>query len=221
MRIIFLGPPGAGKGTQSEKICKDYGIVQLSTGELLRENFKQGTELGLEAQKYISKGELVPDDIIIGMIRKELRRPELANGYILDGFPRTVPQAEALEWLLIGMGQVLDTVLVLEVPNDELVARLTARRTCPVCGRNYHLIFNPPKQEGICDNDGAELYQRNDDSEATVRNRLLIYERQTKPLIEFYSNKDMAEFIDGTGRIEDVYNRIKLILDKYASPVAR
>ena len=151
MKMIFLGPPGAGKGTQAEKIVKDYGVVQLSTGDILRANRKEGTELGQKAQKYMDAGELVPDQIIIDMIQEELKKPELAKGYILDGFPRTVPQAEALDKLLADMGQKLDTTLVLEVPNEELVSRLTARRTCRTCGKSYHMIFKPPVKEGICD----------------------------------------------------------------------
>jgi len=215
MKIIFLGPPGAGKGTQAEHICKNYGVVQLSTGDILRSNRKQGTELGKLAQKYMDVGELVPDQIIIDMIKEELKKPDLARGYILDGFPRTVPQAEALDKLLFNMGQKLDTVLVLEVPNQELVTRLTARRTCQVCQKTYHLIFNPPKQEGICDIDGGELYQRDDDTEATVLNRLTVYENQTKPLIEYYSKKNLAEFVHGVGKLDEIFSRIEVILDKY------
>lgn len=214
MQLIFLGPPGAGKGTQAERICKDYGIVQLSTGDILRANRKMGTELGKKAQQYMDAGELVPDSIIIDMIKQELAKPELKNGYILDGFPRTVPQAEALDKLLFDMKQKLDAVLVLIVPNDELIKRLTARRTCKVCGKTYHLIYNPPKQDGICDLDGGELYQRDDDKEEPIRNRLVVYDNQTKPLIEYYSNKNIAEVIDGVGSIDEIYNRIKQILDK-------
>lgn len=215
MQLIFLGPPGAGKGTQAEKICKDYGIVQLSTGDILRANRKMGTELGKKAQQYMDAGELVPDSIIIDMIKQELAKPELKNGYILDGFPRTVPQAEALDKLLADMNQKLDTVLVLLVPNEELIKRLTARRTCRVCGKTYHLIYNPPKQDNICDLDGGELYQRDDDKEEPIRNRLVVYDNQTKPLIEYYSNKNIAEIIDGVGSIDEIYNRIKQVLDKF------
>lgn len=215
MQLIFLGPPGAGKGTQAEKICKDYSIVQLSTGDILRANRKMGTELGKKAQQYMDAGELVPDSIIIDMIKQELAKPELKNGYILDGFPRTVPQAEALDKLLADMNQKLDTVLVLLVPNEELIKRLTARRTCRVCGKTYHLIYNPPKQDNICDLDGGELYQRDDDKEEPIRNRLVVYDNQTKPLIEYYSNKNIAEIIDGVGSIDEIYNRIKQVLDKF------
>jgi adenylate kinase len=215
MRIIFLGPPGAGKGTQSERICKDYNIVQLSTGDILRANRKMGTDLGKKAQSYMDSGALVPDELIIEMIRVELKNPKLANGYILDGFPRTVPQAEALEKLLADLGQKLDTVLVLEVPNDELLKRLTARRVCRVCGKSYHLIYNPPKVEGICDDDGGELYQRDDDKEEPILNRLKVYEAQTKPLIDYYSKKNLVDKIDGVGEIDSIYKQIQTVLNKY------
>lgn len=216
MKLIFLGPPGAGKGTQSEKICKDYGVVQLSTGDILRANRKQGTELGQKAQKYMDAGELVPDNLIIDMIKQELQKPELEKGYILDGFPRTVAQAEALDILLNEMNEKLDTVLVLEVPNEELIKRLTARRVCKKCGKSYHLIFNPPKVEGKCDEPcGGELYQRDDDKEGPIMNRLKVYEQQTFPLIDYYSKKNMTDNIDGLGNIEEIYSRIKTVLDKY------
>ncbi|ROL57041.1 adenylate kinase [Bacteroidetes/Chlorobi group bacterium Naka2016] len=212
MRLIFLGPPGAGKGTQAEFICRDFNIKQLSTGDLLRYHRKEGTELGKKAQAFMDKGELVPDSLIIDMIRSELKKPEYQNGYLLDGFPRTIAQAEAFDKLINELGQTLNAVLVLEVPTEELVTRLTARRTCRVCGKTYHLVYNPPKQEGICDVCGGELYQRSDDNEETVRNRLSVYEKQTKPLIEYYELKGLAYHIDGKGKIEDIYSRIKEIL---------
>lgn len=215
MRIIFLGPPGAGKGTQSERIVKDYGVVQLSTGDILRANRKQGTDLGKEAQKYMDAGELVPDEIIINMIKQELQKPELANGYILDGFPRTIPQAEALDKLLEEIGQKLDTTLVLEVPDEELIKRLTARRICKVCGKSYHLIFKPPLKEGVCDDDGGELYQRDDDKEGPIMNRLKVYKDQTFPLIEYYDKKELTDKIDGLGSIDEIYGRIKAVLDRH------
>jgi adenylate kinase len=213
MRLIFLGPPGSGKGTQSEFICKDFHIVQLSTGDLLRYHRKNGTELGKKAQEFMDKGELVPDDLIIEIIRNELKKEEYSNGFLLDGFPRTITQAEALDKLLAELNLHLDAVLVLNVPTEELITRLTARRTCPICGKTYHLIYNPPKVDGKCDLDGGELYQRSDDNEETVRNRLEVYEKQTKPLIDYYQSKGLAYFIDGIGKIEDIYSRIKAILD--------
>jgi adenylate kinase len=213
MRLIFLGPPGSGKGTQSEFICKDFHIVQLSTGDLLRYHRKNGTELGKKAQEFMDKGELVPDDLIIEIIRNELKKEEYSNGFLLDGFPRTITQAEALDKLLAELNLHLDAVLVLNVPTEELITRLTARRTCPICGKTYHLIYNPPKVDGKCDLDGGELYQRSDDNEETVRNRLEVYEKQTKPLIDYYQSKGLAYFIDGIGKIEDIYSRLKAILD--------
>lgn len=214
MRLIFLGPPGAGKGTQAEFICKDYNIKQLSTGDLLRFHRKQGTELGKKAQEFMDKGELVPDSLIIDMIKDELQKPDYTNGYLLDGFPRTIAQAEALDRLLEQLGQKLNAVLVLEVPNEELITRITARRTCKICGKVYHLIYNPPKHDEICDLDGGELYQRSDDNEETVKNRLSVYEKQTFPLIEYYTKKGISYKIDGMGRIEEIYQRIKDILEK-------
>jgi adenylate kinase len=197
-------------------MCADYGVVQLSTGDILRANRKAGTELGQKAQKFMDAGELVPDQIIIDMIKEELKKPELSKGYILDGFPRTVPQAQALDKLLEDMGQKLDTVLVLEVPNEELVKRLTARRVCRVCGKSYHLIFKPPLKEGICDQPcGGELYQRDDDKEGPIMNRLKVYEDQTFPLIDYYSSKNLANKIHGLGEIGDIYSRIKTVLDKF------
>ncbi len=213
MKLIFLGPPGAGKGTQAEFICKDFNIKQLSTGDLLRYHRQKGTELGKKAQEFMDKGELVPDNLIVEMIRNELTKEEYQNGFLLDGFPRTIPQAEALDKLLEELNLKLNAVLVLEVPAEELIRRLTARRTCRVCGKTYHLIYNPPKVDGKCDIDGGELYQRSDDNEETVRNRLNVYEKQTKPLVAYYTSKGLVYLIDGSGEINEIYKRIKAILD--------
>ena len=215
MRLIFIGPPGAGKGTQAALMFRDYGLVQLSTGDILRNHRKLGTPLGKKAQVYMDAGELVPDALIINMIKEELMKPSLQDGYILDGFPRTVRQAEALHLLLAGMHQKLDTVLVLEVPNEELVRRLTARRTCRNCGKTYHLIYNPPMVSDVCDSCGSGLYQRDDDMEFPILNRLKVYNNQTKPLIEFYTKKKLATNINGLGSIEDIYSEIKLQLNKF------
>lgn len=214
MKLIFIGPPGAGKGTQAERICKEYNTVQLSTGDILRMNRKLGTELGQKAQQYMDAGNLVPDEIIIGMLKDEIRKPEYVNGYILDGFPRTVKQAEALDVLLEELGDKLDSVLVLTVPAEDLISRLTARRTCRTCNKSYHLTFNPPKVDGICDLDQGELYQRDDDQEESIKNRLNVYEAQTKPLIDYYSTKGQVTMIDGVGEIDAIYSRIKNALDK-------
>jgi adenylate kinase len=212
MKLIFLGPPGAGKGTQAENLCKDYNIIQISTGDIFRANMKNSTELGKKAKSYIDAGNLVPDSLVIDMIKEELKDKKYESGYLLDGFPRTVAQAEAFDSMLAESNQKIDAVLVLEVPNDELLKRLTARRVCRVCGKSYHLIYNPPKTEGICDADGGELYQRDDDKEEPILNRLKVYENQTFPLIEYYKKQGSARMIDGLGAIEEIYNRIKKAL---------
>lgn len=211
--LIFLGPPGAGKGTQAKRIMETYGLVQLSTGDILRENRRLQTPLGQKAQSYMDAGELVPDEIILDMVAAELDKPELSKGYILDGFPRTVPQAEGLSRLLADRGQQLDHVLVLEVPREELLKRLTSRRTCRTCGHIYNLLFNPPKVAGRCDYDGGELYQRPDDREETVLNRLRVYQNQTEPLIDYYQRQGLVRSIDGTGSVDEVFSRIQKVLN--------
>lgn len=212
MRMILLGPPGAGKGTQAKLMMKDYHIRQLSTGDLLRAHKARDTALGRDAQTYMDAGNLVPDPIMLGMVAEELIKPELDPGYILDGFPRTCPQADGLDLLLKEQDQKLDHVLVLEVADSELVRRLTARRSCPVCGHIYNLIFNPPLDEGVCDHDGATLIHRADDTEKTVVNRLKVYQEQTMPLIQHYDKQGLIRHIDGTGNVQDIYQRIVAIL---------
>ncbi len=213
MRLIFIGPPGAGKGTQAAKFSDTYKILHLSTGDILRANRKRGTELGLEAQFYMDTGELVPDDLVLKMVAAEFEKPDIKNGFVLDGFPRTAPQASALDKFLIQVNYKLDHVLVLDVPVEELVARLTARRTCRTCGMSYHLIFNPPKVPGICDFDGGELYQRQDDTEATVRNRLGVYERETRPLINYYAEQGLIRRVNGVGTVTEVFQRLQAALE--------
>jgi len=213
MDLIFLGPPGAGKGTQAKMLVERYGIPQVSTGDILRAAVAEGTELGKKAKEYMEAGKLVPDEVVIGIIEERLKQSDCEKGFILDGFPRTVPQAEALDKVLEKMGRKIDHVLTLDVPEEELIKRLTGRRTCKKCGAMYHTIFNPPKVEGVCDKCGGELYQRPDDNEETVRSRLSVYEQQTRPLIDFYEKKGLVRKIDGRGEIKEIFEQIVRILE--------
>ncbi len=212
MNIILLGPPGAGKGTQAKMMIEKYGIPQISTGDMLRAAVKAGTQLGLEAKKYMDKGELVPDEVVIGLVKERLQEPDCAKGFMLDGFPRTVAQAEVLDKELEAMGKSIDHVICIEVPNEELIARLTGRRTCKECGAGYHLKFDPPKVDNVCDKCGGELYQRDDDNEETVKARLKVYEEQTFPLIEYYDKQGKLRRIDGVGEIKTIFERITKVL---------
>jgi adenylate kinase len=189
-----------------------YGIPQISTGDMLRAALKAETELGLEAKKYMDSGQLVPDEVVIGLVRERLAQDDCAKGFMLDGFPRTVPQAEELEKVVTDLGKAIDHVVSIEVPNEELMGRLTGRRTCKACGAGFHQVFDPPKAEGVCDKCGGELYQRDDDNEATVSNRLKVYDSSTKPLIDFYSGKSLLRPVDGVGDIEDIFGRVKAVL---------
>ncbi len=213
MDLIFLGPPGAGKGTQAKMLVERYGIPQVSTGDILRAAVAEGTDLGKKAKEYMEAGKLVPDEVVIGIIEERLKQSDCEKGFILDGFPRTVPQAEALDKVLEKMGRKIDHVLTLDVPEEELIRRLTGRRTCKKCGAMYHIIFNPPKVEGVCDKCGGELYQRPDDNEETVRSRLSVYEQQTSPLIDFYEKKGLVRKIDGRGEIKEIFDQIVKILE--------
>ena len=199
MKLILLGAPGAGKGTQAEKIAKEFNIPTLSTGAILRKNVREGTELGVKAKEYMDKGHLVPDEIVIGMVADYLSADEQANGYILDGFPRSIPQAEALD----AMGVKLDVVLSIEVEDETIIERMSGRRVCPKCGATFHTKYNPPKAEGICDTCGAALTIRADDNEETVKDRLAIYHAQTEPLKEFYSAKGLLVTVHGCEKVED------------------
>ena len=212
MNLILLGPPGAGKGTQAKKLIDAYGIPQISTGDMLREAVKNQTELGIEAKKFMDAGKLVTDEIVIGLAKDRMSQPDCEKGFMLDGFPRTVPQAEALDKVLEDMGRKIDHVVSIEVPSSELLGRLTGRRTCKECGSGFHVMFDPPKVEGKCDKCGGELYQRDDDNEATVSNRLSVYEDSTKPLIDYYQAKTLLRPIDGVGSIDDIFGRVKAVL---------
>ena len=212
MNLILLGGPGAGKGTQAKKLIDEFKIPQISTGDMLRAAVSEKTELGLKAKEYMDKGALVPDSVVIGLVEERLAKPDCKSGYILDGFPRTVPQAEALDKVLSKLGQEIDHALSIEVENDDLVKRLSGRRTCRSCGAMYHLMFSPSDKEGVCDKCQGELYQRDDDNEATVRNRLKVYEEQTSPLISFYKEKSLLREVDGSGSIDDIYSRLKSLI---------
>ncbi|GAV25953.1 adenylate kinase [Carboxydothermus islandicus] len=214
MKLLIMGPPGAGKGTQAEKIVKEFGITHISTGDMFRAALKNQTPLGLKAKEYMDKGELVPDEIVIAMVEERISAPDCAKGFLLDGFPRTIPQAEALDKKLSEMGITLDGVINIEVPREELIERLTGRRVCRQCGATYHVKFNPPKVEGVCDACSGELYQRSDDSLETVSNRLDVYEAQTAPLKEYYAKTGLLKNIDGTKSIEEVFASIKNALQK-------
>lgn len=220
MRVILLGPPGAGKGTQAVRISETFGIPHISTGDILRANVREGTPLGQEAKRFMDAGDLVPDDVIIGMVGDRLGEPDAAEGFLFDGFPRTVPQAQALEELLISRETPLDTVLRLAVPKDEVVERLTGRRTCSQCGRIFHLRFDPPTEAGRCDACGGELVQRDDDTEDVVLNRLEVYASQTEPLEHFYWERGLLRDVDAIGPPDEVFASAVRILREYGAPAA-
>lgn len=204
MNLILLGPPGAGKGTQAKMLTETFGTPQISTGDILRAAVKEGTPLGKQAQAFMDDGKLVPDEVVIGIVTERLQEPDCNQGFILDGFPRTVAQADALQENLRELGKELDRVIALQVDTEALVERLTGRRTCKSCGRGYHVKFDPPAVEGRCDACGGELYQRDDDREETIRKRLEVYERQTAPLIDYYRNAGLLIEVDGMQQIEEV-----------------
>ncbi|GIP45878.1 adenylate kinase [Paenibacillus sp. J45TS6] len=212
MNILFMGPPGAGKGTQAEAIVNEFSIPHISTGDAFRLAIKQGTPIGMKAKEYMDQGLLVPDDVTIGIVEERLQQPDCKKGFLLDGFPRTISQAEALDGILNRLNTGLDHVINLKVDRDKLLARLTGRRLCKNCGATYHVVFNPPKQEGICDKCGGELYQRSDDNEESVGTRLDEYINKTAPLLTFYENKGLLRQIDGEQEIHAVSQEIVSLL---------
>ena len=214
MRIVLLGGPGSGKGTQAKKLTDKYQIPQISTGDIFRAAVKEGTPMGLKAKEYMDKGELVPDEVVVGVVKERLAKPDLDKGFMLDGFPRTLGQAQALDKIMAEITKGIDHAVLVDVPDEELMKRLTGRRTCrnSACGKMYHVMFNRPKKEGICDACGSELYQRDDDSEATIRERLNVYAEQTAPLIDYYDNKGLLRRVEGVGPIDGIFASIVKIL---------
>ncbi|MFA4934949.1 MAG: adenylate kinase [Candidatus Methanoperedens sp.] len=214
MNIILLGPPGAGKGTQAKKISEHVSLPHISTGDILRENISNNTSLGLKAKSYMSRGELVPDELLITIIKDRLSRKDCSEGFMLDGYPRTIPQADALQMILTESGKKLDAVLNISVGDEELVKRLSGRRMCK-CGASYHVSFNPPKKDGVCDACKEKLYQRDDDKAEAVQNRLDVYKKQTQPLIDYYNKKGILRTIDGEKDIPKIFEDIKEVLEQY------
>lgn len=212
MKIIMLGAPGAGKGSQASRIAKEYQLPHISTGDIFRANLKEETELGKRAKSFMDKGELVPDDITIAMLLDRIHKEDCKNGYILDGFPRTIPQAEALKEALAKKDEKIDLALDVEASDELIIKRMAGRRTCPACGAIYHIVTLPPKTEGICDRCGADLIQRKDDNEETVKNRLKIYHEVTEPLISYYKKEGILEEIDGAEELDKVFEKVKRII---------
>ena len=212
MKIIMLGAPGAGKGTQAKMIADKYGVPHVSTGDIFRANIKNGTELGMEAKKYMDQGLLVPDELTVKILLDRVSQPDCKNGYVLDGFPRTIPQAEVLDKALAELGESIDYAIDVDVPDENIVKRMSGRRACVSCGATYHVVHVPLKKEGICDRCGSELILRDDDKPETVKNRLDVYHKQTQPLIDFYTKKGVLKTVDGTVDMQDVFKAIVAIL---------
>lgn len=213
MKIIMLGAPGAGKGTQAKMIADKYGIPHVSTGDIFRANIKEGTELGKEAKKYMDQGLLVPDELTVKILLDRVAKEDCKNGYVLDGFPRTIPQAEVLDQALTGLGDKIDYAIDVDVPDENIIKRMSGRRACLSCGATYHIEHIPPKKEGICDVCGQELVLRDDDKPETVKNRLNVYHEQTQPLIDFYTAKGILKTVDGTKDMKEVFAAIVAILN--------
>lgn len=214
MKIIMLGAPGAGKGTQAKKIADNYGIPHISTGDIFRANIKNGTELGRKAKEYMDQGLLVPDELVVDLVVDRVQKEDCVKGYVLDGFPRTIPQAEALDAALTTLGTAIDYAIDVDVPDTNIVRRMSGRRACVACGATYHIEHIPPKQEGICDRCGSTLILRDDDKPETVTRRLEVYHAQTQPLIDYYSSKGVLRAVDGTKDMEAVFAEITSILEK-------
>ena len=213
MKIIMLGAPGAGKGTQAQMIAEKYGIPHISTGDIFRANIKNGTELGKKAKEYMDKGELVPDELTVQLLLDRVANEDCKNGYVLDGFPRTIPQADVLDKELTKLGDKVDFAINVDVPDENIVRRMSGRRACLKCGATYHIEHIKPKTEGICDKCGSELVQRQDDKPETVQNRLSVYHEQTQPLINYYNNKNILKTVDGTQDMQKVFEDIVGILN--------
>jgi adenylate kinase len=212
VQVIFMGLPGAGKGTQAERIVSEFGIPHISTGDMFRAAIAEQTELGLKAKSFMDQGQLVPDEVTIGIVRERLQKPDSAKGFLLDGFPRTLAQAEALDAMLSELGRGIDVVINLHVKRESLMARLTGRWICKSCGATYHVVFNPPKQEGVCDKCGGELYQRSDDKEDVVATRLDVNIKQSEPIQAYYDSKGLLKTVEGEQPIDTVYEQIASIL---------
>ncbi len=212
VNLVLLGAPGAGKGTQAMKISQLYNIPHISTGDILRDNIERGTQLGLEAKKFMDRGELVPDGVLIGIIEDRLSEQDTDKGFLLDGYPRTIPQAQALGDIIDHAGKELDAVIDIEVPDKVLVKRLAGRRMCR-CGASYHVIFNPPEVNGKCDHCGGELYQRDDDAESAVKTRLVSYYGLTYPLVDYYGKKGLLKSVNGTGSVDDIFKEINNVIE--------